>query len=295
MENTFNSIQYAKWATKEETDALFDYFKKKNKLKDSFTNYWLSENGNEFLKLHSTFYNDYSIALSNEYQYKYDKKVREYNNLLKSNCTCKGNLQVVKYDTYEFIGCENYREYGFDHVRVYKPKMFPFNEPEISTNYLFKLKTLYNLPAELKESILYEYLLITNTKPLLDLSSKYKIATDAKSKSKKREAIIKDILAMKFKKVYHQKAIKIKTDKERIKIPDFICFTDNTCYVIEQKKTIENISDEQLNLYISALQWMANKANTNIVVKGYYILEEGEYDLNNNILTLDTLTTYEFN
>jgi hypothetical protein len=40
---------------------------------------------------------------------------------------------------------------------------------------------------------------------------------------------------------------------------------------------------------------MANKANTNIVVKGYYILEEGEYDLNNNILTLDTLTTYEFN
>jgi hypothetical protein len=289
-------IEYARFATKQEVTSFWDFVNKKRKQKDSFTNKWLSDNGDNFIKLHRTFLNDWFRFKKAEHDLRYSERIKDYDREKKRKCICMGNLKEVDMGDYQFIGCENWRERGYDHTRIYKPKYTEFVPNDLSTRYLGNLKSLYNLPKELKESNLYEYLIMMDVEPYINLDSTYKIGKDAANKSKKREAINKDILRTKFEKIYHQKGLKIKykDGKEVLRFIDFIVMHKDNCILFEQKKTVDNINPDQINEYTNAIKWIINSSNLNYKVVHYFLIEQGEHDLEKNILTLDKLMSYDF-
>jgi ssDNA-binding Zn-finger/Zn-ribbon topoisomerase 1 len=297
-------IENARWATKEEIDKFYNYLSNQKNFKNDITNNWLSTNGAKFIADHKSFYADYLSKINDKKdEYYLVRKAKYYTDLqnyerLKNNlglCKCRGNLRYKKMDTYEFIGCENYKEQGYDHVKVYPP--YEPSPPkyetilELSSNYLFNLKQLYGYPKQLKESILYEYLIMNNIDTYVDLSAKYQMLPDIQRKSKKRENIIKPILDCLFDSVYFQMHIKIKYEgeKEKLIIPDFICKRGNKMYVIEQKKSIENIDNGQVNEYMNALKFIAESNKQSFIFETLFIIEQGEPDIDNKIYTIDTI------
>jgi ssDNA-binding Zn-finger/Zn-ribbon topoisomerase 1 len=290
-------IEYARWATKEERTNFWANIRKKSATKEELTYQWLVVNGDRFIELHSTFQDDWFEFKHKEHRHRFIKAAREYESMLGQRCVCKGDMRKVTMPTYEFIGCENYREQGFEHVRKYKPNYVPYSENEISTMYLYNLKQLHDLPKELKESILYEYLLMRNIETHADLSKKYQIAKDCSSRSNKREVINKNILSTIFDKLYHNKIILVKFSNniEEFMRPDFIAIKGNKCILFEQKKNKNLIDETQVLRYLDAIKWMINNSLNKYSVEYFYIIEEGEPNFDKRILTLDTLLTYEFN
>jgi ssDNA-binding Zn-finger/Zn-ribbon topoisomerase 1 len=290
-------IEHAAWATKQEVDLLYEYFRNSRKNKDSLTNEWLVTNGDWFISKHNTFIDDWINYKLNEHNTRYYDRVRKYNSLISARCVCKGDLRKVKMQDYEFIGCENYKEQGYNHIREYKPREPIFEEPEISTMYLYHFKKLHNLPKELKESVLYEYLLMNGIEPYVDLSSKYTISKDASAKSKKRELINKGLLERKFERLLYQKVLKVKYygEKEKYKIVDFIGINSNKCIIFEQKKNVDLINEDQVHEYVNILKWISNKSNKTFTFDYFFVIEQGEPNHENKILTLQSLITYEFN
>jgi hypothetical protein len=300
------NLEFARWAEPHEIETFHKYLRQKKQTKQDYTTNWLATNGSIFIESHHNFYNDYLLYINEKRHQDYVLRLASYQldmekyRALKNErgyCVCKGNLRHIKRDDYEFIGCENYREQGFEHYKIYPPNMPipPVDETdlELNTAYLFKLKQLYGFPQELKESILYEYLILNKIETLVDLSQKFTMLPNIKGKSDKRERILKPMLDNIFEKVYHQKYIMIKEFGQRQKLarPDFICMKKDFCYVIEQKKNFDSIRESQLRTYIAAVSLMIQKANKPYKVKGLFLLEEGESDIDKDIYTIDTILT----
>lgn len=302
-------IEYCRWASKEEMDSFNQYKHKKNTDKDNFTREWLVENGERFIQLHRNFEEDYHEhkILKEQERYilsvqKYNQSVSTYEDYKNGNykCICKGNIRLVKGYNYEFIGCDNYQEEGFNHFKMsypYTPKKYNVTKEEFSTSYLFKLKIFYNLPALLKESLLTEYLIMSGEDLYADLISRFNLTRSVKQKSNSRERIIKEILKNKFEKVSHQQGIKIKFtgEKERLIIPDFICIKNNNCYLIEQKKNIDNVNNYQTEIYFNALSYLIKTCQKDYILHYFNLIEEGYTDILNNIININDLKQYEFN
>jgi hypothetical protein len=302
----------ARWATLKEVDDFYKYLKSSNKSKDEYTNKWLFENGSHFIQLHKSFEKDwikFTKEKYNRYHQEYlqrqHQKLQEYqdrkNNL--SRCICQGNEKVFKYNELEFIGCDNYREPGYDHTRIYKPSIVNnINDdvnPEftLTSQYLSKLKTLYNLPKELKVSILAEFLVINDIELLYPLQDKLKTGVDASKKSKTREQIVLPFLNKYFDKVYPQRMIIANfTDTKQYQwFPDFICLKDNLCYIVEQKKHQDLINTNQTDRYLQALKYIAKSNNKTFDFRVLYIIEEGKADLTKSIINIKQISEYEFN
>jgi hypothetical protein len=96
-----------------------------------------------------------------------------------------------------------------------------------------------------------------------------------------------------FDKVGHQIHItcKYKNEKQKIKKPDFICVKENNIYIFEQKKSIDNCYEDQLNEYVDLVSFITPKKT----VRGYFIVElSNDTELPYNCFTLKTLQN-EFN
>jgi ssDNA-binding Zn-finger/Zn-ribbon topoisomerase 1 len=305
-------IEFARWATNKEIDDFYKWCKKKNDNNDFFTSDWLVKNGNNFIFLHQKYPDDIvkiKISEVNEYnenqKQAYRKQLDIFNSRLNSKCICGGNNVLLNgyNDAYQFIGCDNYREQGFEHTKIYFPRLWQKDIEqeltwlEIRTNYLNNLKKINNLPSELKESVLCQYLLMNNQTLYADLESRFNLTRDVKIKSNSREKIIEKILIPKFEKVFYQKGIMVKMigQKPKLKFPDFICINDSGCYIFEQKKTIDHINLSQAIEYQRILQHMIFKSKKDILVYNCFVIEEGVTDENNLIFNLKSLQEYEFN
>jgi ssDNA-binding Zn-finger/Zn-ribbon topoisomerase 1 len=300
----------ARWATKEEVANHERFIKKTSKDKDLFTSDYLSKHGNEFIKLHERFIEDMTNEKKKQFKIehtqdilKYDKDSKQYESLLGQRCVCKGDMRRVIMSDYEFIGCENYREQGFEHLRKYKPKMPVMPEYQInyiyepSKQYLVKMRDFYNLPRDLKPSFLLEYLNMKEIKPLTDCSASLGLGKNNKSISDKRETIVKDLLSSKFDKLYFQKMMVLtySDGTKQKRIPDLIGKKNNSLYIIEQKKYTYLIKESQTYNYYQAISLMLKKKKLDYDIKLIYIIEDGMTDLANNIINFKDLETYEFN
>jgi hypothetical protein len=300
-------IKDVRWATKKEVDNFYQFLKKKNNEKDLFTSDWLSKNGNYFIELHQKFINDKTDSQIEKYKLSfqslllyYKNKLSDYENSLNNKCICKGNIVRVVFDNYEFMGCDNFREKGWDHFRIYKPTK-PISADlfnyvyEPSSNYLVEMRKFYNLPKELKPSIILEYLLMKDITPLAE--TMLKIASNNKTMSNNRENLVRPILLKKLDKVKSQPLMIITlSDGTKIKkIPDFVCVKNSKVYIIEQKKDVHLINESQMELYCQAVSFLVNKSNKTLELDYRYIIENGITDEKNRIINFKDLENYEFN
>jgi hypothetical protein len=300
-------IKDVRWATEKETINFYKFLKKKTNEKDLFTYNWLSKNGNYFINLHQNFVDDKTIDKISNYKLSYNQQLIqyktnliEYQKSINKKCICKGQLVKVVFDTYEFIGCDNYREPGWDHFRMYKPKEpiepdYSNYKYEPSSNYLVELRKFYNLPKDLKPSIMQEYLIMKDVTLLAE--TLLKIGVNNKDTSNKRENIVKPILTKKLDKVKAQPLMIITlSDGNQIKkIPDFVCIKGEKVYIIEQKKDVHLINQAQTELYCEAVSFLINKSNKHLKVDYRYIIENGITDEENKIINFKDLEYYEFN
>lgn len=305
-------IELARWATEEEINDFNKWCASKNTNKDFFTSDWLVNNGDYFIKIHESYPSDIINFKINEVEdynknrvETYNREINMFNSYSKGKCICGGNNVLIKSQGvyYSFIGCDNFREQGFNHTKISQPYLYvkdieqELSYLEIKTNYLNNLKKINNLPIGLKESVLCQYLIMNNQTLHADLESRYNLTRDAKIKSNSREKIIEKILKDKFETVLYQKGIMVKMVGERMKLkfPDFVCITDSNCYIFEQKKNIGLINMSQSVEYQRILEHMILKAGKKIPVFNFFIIEEGLIDETNFILNLQSLQQYEFN
>jgi len=300
-------IKDVRWATKKEIDNFYRFLKEKTNEKDLFSYNWLSKNGDNFISLHDSFVDDKTKEQIKKYKLSYQQrlldyknKLHEYENSINRKCICRGDIVRVVFDNYEFMGCSNYRESGWEHFRLYKP-----TEPmspdvfkyvyEPSSSYLVQMRNFYNLPKELKPSVLLEYLNMKGITPLAE--TMLKTAVNNKSRSNKREGIVKPILLKKMDKVKSQPMLMITlSDGTKMKkIPDFICTKNKKVFIIEQKKGVHLINESQTMLYCQAVSFLVNKSKKELEIDYRYVIEDGNTDDDNKIINFKDLEHYEFN
>jgi hypothetical protein len=292
------NIKYARLASEHETQEIKKWNRTKEDDKKKFTNEWLANNKDHFLKCYDDFPNDYRQDKLNKAQRQYEDKILIYEEAKYMKCVCGYDNQVITGPDWEFIGCKNYRDNSYYHTKIYKPHL-PSNKNmniEMSSIFMDHLKILNNLPNALKVSILYDFVKMNNRELYaVDLRTIAKSKTD----SERREEMVKEILMTKFNKVNSQKHIYYKLEnssKETYCIPDFICSNNNSIYIIEQKKGAGNINTQQTELYKACVEYICKVHKITLPIKIAYIVEfEDEYmnkDL--NIIPFSKLLEYQF-
>jgi hypothetical protein len=103
----------------------------------------------------------------------------------------------------------------------------------------------------------------------------------SKTESERREEMVKEILMNKFNQIAAQKYIYYileNTSKPKYCIPDFICRSNNSIYIIEQKKGAGNINTQQTELYKACVEYICKVHKITLPIKIAYIVEfEDEY------------------
>jgi hypothetical protein len=298
----------ARWATDKEVSDFWESVSKKNKSKNDFTNKWLSNNGDQFIKLHEAFPGDMFEHKKRMYQEKkvqrladFEQKIIQYNDRKENlqKCLCSADETIRIGSDYELIGCTKWMDLSQEHTKIYKPKWYEGNDSdeqfifEASTQYISQLRDFYKLPKELKSSILIEFLLMNNIELLnADAKEAQLVGSTASKDSTNREKLVKSILEKKGDKLGYQNMIKatFKYDGYSTLRTDFILIKGGNLYLIEQKKREDLIREDQINKYIQCLKYLAGKYNIFYLV----IVEFGDTNLEKNIINFKDLSTYEF-
>lgn len=304
-------FKLVRWATEQDKEIRKSRIEK-HKKKSNLT--FLQENKEAIIKIHQDYYyqkqDEYLVKqkeIFNNYNNSYKEKLFKFNalklqvksSLYNHTCVCGGNLIYNNY--FNFIGCDNYKEQGFEHYKLYEPYNSNFTPDielanfEISKQYLSEVAK--KIDKSIKASDLYEFLILNNVElHRNDITREsFYIAKESSELSKKREILIGSILNKKFNRVGHQVLITYQLEKEnyiRFAVPDFLVKLDNKVLLFEQKKNEDLVRDTQLSLYKSLINKLIN-----LSLETYVIVEEGTISTNQDytILNLNTLETYEFN
>jgi ssDNA-binding Zn-finger/Zn-ribbon topoisomerase 1 len=260
----------------------------------------------------------------NNLNFRYNERLKEYERNLKRlqsiqegkevHCLCGGKLSIKKSEYGHFVGCSNYLDKSVIHdnncltylSEPSKSNLQTFTEwldgrTIFSKQYISHFRTFADLPKWIKASVLFEWL-IGNDQEIYneELSREYYQTSRANfAVSKIQENVCKSILCNIFEKVHDQQLLMVKFegfDFYQYRVPDFICQNDLSIYVIELKKGIYNINDEQVQEYKDALKIIADKSNLNKTVKSLTVLydkEDGK--LPENTIHIQNLPNHEFN
>jgi len=286
----------ARWETEEERKSRLAFQNSKEKKANSIK--WCAENEKYLIDEYQKFYDEYPKKLYEEKVNKIklqNKKIKEYNDNIqhiielvdqnnKPICKCEnGYLRkfINRNDGHEFIGCSNWQDknvsHTFIHFRPYIDEN-PSKEIDYSTKYLNVFKDLTpDIPDYVMLSIIFETLKINNMPFLCDIDKfQFTKAVNSSNLSALQENLILPKLQLKFKNVYYQKGIRVFDGKEwKTRIPDYICFNDlDYIIVYDAKKSINNIDEQQLNIYVSAVKILALKKTQSTEVVGRFIIAE---------------------
>lgn len=269
------------------------------------------------IKVHNSYYDeklkeftDKVTFQEEERQLKYKVESEKFNKMVNTiqsgvkptlKCNCLGDLTYYNRD-FEMIGCTNYRDSNFEHVKMYRPKLYTsewtvekrIEEFQVNKTYLSDI--IKRLSIKAKASDLYEFLVLNNVKLHRDDINReyFYTARNAQELSRKREELIYSQLSKKYDKLEKQLVIAYQYNYEnfiRFAIPDVVVFDKKNIIIYEQKKSIELINLLQTNLYVDLISQMVDDSY-NITVK--YVIEEEyqwmpEFINKYEILTLNTL------
>jgi hypothetical protein len=336
MENMY-VIKNARVASERERANILKVMIGSGNYKKQFSYDYCIKNESFIKGAYTKFYDDYRQKKYNEYktqivegnrkrvQYEsdredqYQKNVIIWNDWLKelkenpinNYCKCGGSLRYIA--SHNFIGCSNYKDFTSDHINFNKPS-FIRNELtilpiesfesfdtsfEYSKMYLHYFKKDYNLPDNLMQSILYEFIhgiwklpKITN-----ELTSDFYLTGEKVNKrSKKEEQIIYNVLKSKFDTVMDQPMIiyDIQGDYKTKCFPDFICSNNDVILVIDVKKNPSQVDDNRLIKYDELVNFICNTANIKkkVITKYYFYDIDGfSSDTLINGITLDQISS----
>ena len=282
-------FEFVRWFTKDDYDQLnkvINFHKDKNNPESQLS--WLQKNASEVIGLNEMYYISEFERQKEEGILKCQIK-KEQNKIIDAvkngelvNCSCGSNLKWV--ENYNFVGCTNYRDLSKEHNHPKNYSDFADDskfldsefEPSMSSNYLSIICKIIKQEHNIKiqANNLFEFYVLNNVKIYNDDISrdKFFILRESSALSKKREILIKNILEENNIRFGYQKNImyKIKNERQGHKIPDFVAVINGVYTIIEQKKTIDNIADSQVEFYKELIQFMHPKALIDIV----YVIEE---------------------
>lgn len=284
----------ARWETDQERNYRLNKQNSKEKKANSIK--WCTENEKYLLDEYMKFYQEYPKKLYDEKislienRNKYNKEHNEnldnlfkmINNGQNPPCDCgNGYLRKFKnsYDGHEFIGCSNWHNKEIKHTNTYYKDICD-EQPiiDIGPMYLNKFKEITsNIPDNVMLSIIFETLKINNMPFLCDIDKfQFTKAVNSSNLSALQETLILPKLQSKFKKVHYQKGIMVFDGlKWKTKIPDYICFNElDYIIVYDAKKSINNLNEEQLDTYVSAVKILALKKTQSTEVVGRFIIAE---------------------
>lgn len=211
-------------------------------------------------------------------------------------CSCGGRWKIIKWDRGDFIGCTNYKagdEWGthdgsrnsflleFDMDGKRKSVLDEFNYDKFCQSYTFsqhyiaEFKTYAGLPDYVKSQSIYEVLTMHGVEllnPNID-DSNFNTAVLSAQNSKRQEALIKGALERVFKgNVKYQYYIKYKykgVKKEKLAIPDYVCFDieNKIVYVFDAKKNIGCANDKLYRDMALVQHLVKDKAGWKVVAK----------------------------
>ena len=199
---------------------------------------------------------------------------------------CGKKMKIVNSDYSDFWGCTNFRDSSHKH------RTFPLNYNEyfferwhslkvrISSNWATDIIRQNNLQVLVKASDLLNFY---NEFCLEDLREKYGYGNSldrisgyvkAKKASSIEEKEITKHLSSLFSKSSEQRGIryKLKEQKEKVAIVDLILSDDNEVNIIEIKRSVLDLKEEQLQLYHSLISFILTETNDTRICRSLFIV-----------------------
>ncbi|MBD0780107.1 hypothetical protein HPE56_20095 [Maribacter sp. ANRC-HE7] len=265
-------IEYARIMEPNELKEFFDSIKKLSESKKTIADNYFYDNQELFVQA----YYEYEELQINEYQKQKNEINQLYECWQKKICFgCSSKLKLIDSDYGKFWGCTNFRDKSKEH------KNFSLNYEEIHNSRKKGVKVRIN--AHWATDILKK----TNSKNKIkasqllrmyeeigidDLRVKYGYKetiksisgyVTAKKNSFKEELEIIEKLSKHFPKHKSQLGIryKLESDIERVAIIDLILSDNKDVYVIEIKRSVYDIKQEQLKLYFKLMKYIMDDIN----------------------------------
>ena len=272
----FNEDDYLKLSN------VISYNKKQNNPDQQLQ--WLQKNCDLIKKLHADYYDNQVEKKNIEIQQRkgHNDVIDGIKNGNYYSCVC-GSYLVHRG---EFAGCKDFRN-PVQHTCLNYKKIY--YEVKIEKEYLSHIakiiKNKYN--KDIRAGNLYEFLVLNKITILnKDINrNQFKGLKESAELSKKRELMVKTILEENKIRFGYQRHIKYKLIdcKEKHAIPDFIVKHKNEFYIIEQKKSTDNVYEDQVELYQSLIRFMRpdDKINIIFVVEEHKMYDDFKYPVLN--------------
>lgn len=251
----------------------------------------------------------------------YNAELKEYLNKLnawetKTCLGCNAKLNMISSDFGTFWGCPDFKNKSVEHSKFsinqgeYLKQRKNTLYPRINRDWVTDIKKKLNIPSHISATNILDFFEFHGFE---DLREKYNYKTTKESisgyiignrESKKEEKIIYEKLKeKKFDKLLNQYYLKYKlvdSPKENIAILDVVASINDKVYVIEIKRTLNDIKEEQLSLYTDLIKFLLHdKKDNRIVVPLFCIFNRGDYDLkyfkpNNKFIYFDEINDIIF-
>lgn len=287
-------IEYAKIMEQIELKEFFDSIKEMSESKKTIADEYFYDNQDLFIEA----YHKYEEIQIKEYQKQKDEIKELYECWLKKVCFgCSSKLKLIDSDYGKFWGCTNFRDKSKEH------KTFNLNYEEIhnsrkkgvkvriNAHWATDILKITNSRSKIKASQLlrlYEEIGIDDLRVKYGYKETIKSISGyvtAKRNSFKEESEITENLSKQFPKHKSQLGIryKLKSEIERVAIIDFILSDDKDVYVIEIKRSVYDIKQEQLKLYFELMDYIMKDASDERNCRALFIVYNKEtYSFSND-------------
>jgi len=281
-------IEYAKIMESSELKEFFDSIKKLSESKKTVAENYFYDNQDLFVKA----YYEYEEIQINEYHKQKNEINQLYECWQKKICYgCNSKLRLIDSDYGKFWGCTNFRDKSKEHknfslnyeeihssrkkgvkVRIYAHWATEILKKTNSTNKI-KASQLLRLYEEIgMDDLRVKY----GYKKTIKSISGY---VTAKRNSFKEEVEIIENLSKYFPKHKSQLGIRYKLESdivERVAIIDLILSDTKDVFVIEIKRSVYDLKQEQLQLYFDLMDYVMNDVNDERNCKALFVVYNKE-------------------
>lgn len=280
-------FEYVKIMTKKEISehisSLSLYYKQKNQNSFQYLESIKADIFNQYHIIYQSVLYNYIAQIKN-----YDDKVAAWEN--KICLGCKSKLRYV--EDYSFWGCPNYLDKSIIHSTFNKNHLFLFDKNNIkhrvNAHWATDIKKNLNISKNISATNILDFLefygfedlrVRFDYKPTKESIAGF-INGNIESKKEEKE-IFEKLSSFNFDKVQKQYYLKYKLidDKERIAILDLLISDENKVYIIEVKRGLYDIKEEQLKLYENLIRFIQNTKNDKRkLISLFCISNKSEYD-----------------